>query len=267
MATSVLAGTLTASGRAAVDGDPATAWQTAFGGAVGAAVTVHAGAPLTVDHLDLQIVNDGHHSVPTAITVAAGGEQREVTLPPVPEEETPVAVPVSFAPLTGNDLTVTIAAVESRTTIDRRYGEPVQLPAAIAELGLPGYTPPPVPSTFSTRCYTDRLTVDGGPVPFRLEGNTAAALAGGALTIEPCGAPLALVARRAHPPLRRHHRRRRPRGAQFRRARGGTPARGRRRRPASPPTTRRDGASPSPAPPARSGSCSARAPTPAGTPR
>jgi hypothetical protein len=193
VATSVLAGTLPASGRAAVDGDPSTAWQTAFGGAVGATVTVHAGAPLTVDHLHLQIVNDGQHSVPTALTIAAGGDERHVALPPVPQQATPVAVPVSFPPLTGNDVTVTITAVDSRTTVDRRYGETVQLPAAIAELGLPGYLPPTVPPTFTTRCFTDRLTMDGAAIPFRLAGNTAAALAGGPLTIEPCGSPLTLA--------------------------------------------------------------------------
>jgi hypothetical protein len=193
VATSVLAGTMPASGRAAVDGDPSTAWQTAFGGAVGAALTVHAGAPLTVDHLDLQIVNDGQHSVPTAVTIAAGGDERHVPLPPVPQQATPVAVPVSFPPLTGNDVTVINTAVDSRTTVDRRYGETVQLPAAIAELGLPGYLPPAVPPTFTTRCFTDRLTMDGAAIPFRLAGDTAAALAGGPLTIEPCGSPLTLA--------------------------------------------------------------------------
>src|SRR5262249_28320397 len=160
--------------------------QTAFGGAVGAAVTIHAGTPLTFEHLDLQIVNDGRHSVPSALTIAAGGEARQVTLPPSPEQASAVPVQGSFPPLTGNDVTLTIAAVDSRTAVDRRYGETVALPAAIAELGLPGYRAPAVPTTFTTRCFTDRLTIDGAAIPFRLEGDTAAALAGGPLTIEPC---------------------------------------------------------------------------------
>jgi arabinofuranan 3-O-arabinosyltransferase len=194
VATSVLAGSLPSGGRAATDGDPTTAWQTAFGAAVGASVTVRLATSLTVDHLDLQIVNDGRHSVPTALTVSAGGQERAVALPAVPQQPQPVSVPVSFPALTGNQLTVTIDAVAGRDTIDRRYGDTVQLPTAIAELGIPGYQAPPVPRTFTTRCFTDRLTVDGQAVPFRLTGDTAAALAGATLTIAPCGPPLALAA-------------------------------------------------------------------------
>ena len=51
-------------------------------------------------------------------------------------------VPVSFPAVTGRGLTVTIATVDPRTTVDRRSGESVVLPVAIAELGVPGYTAP-----------------------------------------------------------------------------------------------------------------------------
>jgi arabinofuranan 3-O-arabinosyltransferase len=193
VATSVLAGSLESYGRAAVDGDPATTWQTAFGGATGASVGINAGDTLTVDHLDLQIVTDAQHSVPTSLFVTAGGRTQPVTLPPLPERDGPVAVQVSFPPVTGSQFTVTIATIDARTTVDRRTGENVELPTAIAELGLPGYTAPPLPATFVTRCLDDRLTVDGTSVPFRLRGTTADALAGAPLAIEPCGDPITLA--------------------------------------------------------------------------
>ncbi len=195
VATSTLAGSLVSGGRSATDGDPTTTWQTAFDGALGASVTVSPGRTLTVDHLDLQVVADGRHSVPTALTVTAGGRSEHVALPAVDAAAGGGAVPlhVSFPPVTGDALTVTIAAIEPRTTIDRRSGESVVLPSAVAELGVPGYQAPALPATFDTGCVANRLTVDGQAVPVRLHGVTADALAGAPLTIEPCGGPLALA--------------------------------------------------------------------------
>ena len=50
---------------AALDQDPATAWVTPFSTVDGQYVNVALPAPITVDHLDLQLVADGLHSVPT----------------------------------------------------------------------------------------------------------------------------------------------------------------------------------------------------------
>jgi arabinofuranan 3-O-arabinosyltransferase len=101
-------------------------------------------------------------------------------------------VPVPLPPLTGQELTVTIDSVDARYTTDRRYGDHVMLPVAIAELGVPGFVAPPLPATFDTGC-ADGLTVDGTAVPIRVRGETAAALAGGDLTVEGCG-PVSLTA-------------------------------------------------------------------------
>src|SRR5262249_9525015 len=139
-----LAGVPTAGGRAAVDGDSATAWQTAFGPGRGATITVTEPAPLTLAHLDLQVLADGHHSVPTALVVGNGTERRAVTLPAIPDHagSVPVTVPISFAPLTGDHFTVTITGTRDVTTIDRESEETVVLPIGIAELGLPRTTTP-----------------------------------------------------------------------------------------------------------------------------
>jgi arabinofuranan 3-O-arabinosyltransferase len=110
----------------------------------------------------------------------------------VPEQPGPVVVPVSLRALNGTNLTVTIVGVDARYTTDRRYGDRVMLPAAVAELGVPGVVAPPLPPTLDTGC-TDGLRVDGTPVPIRVRGDTAAAMAGGSLTVEGCG-PLTLAA-------------------------------------------------------------------------
>ena len=56
--------------------------------------------PVTFDHLDLQVVADGKHSVPTQLQIDAGGESRTVDVPAITDGkvgDAPVAVPVSFA--------------------------------------------------------------------------------------------------------------------------------------------------------------------------
>ena len=60
-----------------------------------------------------------------------------------------------------------ITAVDARTTIDRRYGEPVQLPAAIAELSLGPATT--IPATLDTGCRDDLVAIDGQPLPVRVQ--------------------------------------------------------------------------------------------------
>ncbi len=76
-----MAGSVASRGSSATDGDPATVWTTPFGDATGQWVDVVTAAPVTVDHLDLQVVADGEHSVPTQLTVAAGGESRTFAVP------------------------------------------------------------------------------------------------------------------------------------------------------------------------------------------
>jgi arabinofuranan 3-O-arabinosyltransferase len=178
-------------GRSALDGDPATAWTTAFGPSTGATLSVTLGAAQSLSGLNLQVLADGRHSVPTSLRIDAGGETREVPVPSIADGPlgTVASVPLSFAPLSGDHVTVTVTSTRDVGTIDRRSGEWVLLPVAIAELGLPRPLPP-LPATFDTGCRTDLLTVDGRPVPLKLSGSTADALAGRPLTVTPCDAGL-----------------------------------------------------------------------------
>jgi arabinofuranan 3-O-arabinosyltransferase len=185
-----LAGVPEARGRAAIDADPSTAWQTAFGTTTGAALTVSTGAPITVDRMDLQVLADARHSVPTELTLEAGGATRVVPLPALPDGrpgDPPVAVPVTFPSLTGDTVTVTVTGARDVDTVDRRTGELVTLPVGIAELGLPGVVAPPVPAVLDTGCRDDLLTLDGAPVPVRAQGDTAGALAGAPMQLTWCG--------------------------------------------------------------------------------
>src|SRR5690606_15030544 len=58
-----LDGDLAARASSAIDGDPSTAWTTPFNGARGQWVEYQLPAPVRIDHLDLQVLADGRHSL------------------------------------------------------------------------------------------------------------------------------------------------------------------------------------------------------------
>jgi hypothetical protein len=135
--------------------------------------------------------------VPTQVRIDAGGESRTVDLPAVTDgkkRDSVVSVPVSFAPLTGDEVRVTATQVRNVQTTEYHELTPVTMPMAIAELGLPGVQRAPVPATLPAACRTDLLALDGAPVGTRLVGTTADALAGRPVDLELCDPEVALTA-------------------------------------------------------------------------
>ena len=192
-----LPGDVEARGSSAFDGDPATAWNTAFGQPQEQWVEMQTGQPTTFDHLDLQVVADGRHSVPTQVRVDAGGESRTVDLPAIEDQSTENAVetvPVTFAPLTGDTVRVTVTGVRPVTTIEFHEQQPIVMPVALAEVGVPGVRRGALPARFPVACRDDLLTVDGAPMGIQLDGDPAVAAAGGTVDFELCDSELELTA-------------------------------------------------------------------------
>jgi hypothetical protein len=175
---------------AALDGDPATAWVTPFQDVRGQSVTVSLPSPVTLDRLDLSVVADGRHSVPTKLEVInESGERRSVDVPAVKDSSTPdavTAVPVQFAPLTGSRFTIRVADVRKVTTREWYCECDLTMPVGIAELGMAGVPPVRIASLIPDECRSDLITVDGRPVPARVVGTTAAALALEPLQLRSC---------------------------------------------------------------------------------
>jgi arabinofuranan 3-O-arabinosyltransferase len=175
-----LTGAAAAAGWAAADGDPTTAWTTPFARAVGATLELRSDTELTSFTLTQP---GGEHSPITSLRLQHGDITVDVAVPPPDVDGTStVTLPT---PLPAGDLTLTITAVEPRITLDRRYGEPVEHPAAISELSIgPRAT---VPERIDTGCRDDLLSVDGTPLPVRVTGTLADALAGAPLGASVCG--------------------------------------------------------------------------------
>ena len=185
--------------RAAIDGNPATHWTGTFFEQAGSWINVDLPAPHTIDHLDLAVIADGRHSVPTQITIASGTESRVVDVPPVTDRTQADAVtqtPVRFAPITGSSFRVTVSMVREVDSPDAFSQLPLPQPVAIAELGLPGVVAPVPPATLPSSCRNDLLTIDGTPVALRISGTTSDALGRNALRVEACNGPFVLSAGR-----------------------------------------------------------------------
>jgi hypothetical protein len=183
---------LRANAMATLDNDPTTAWEPGFGSAhqAGQWLQYELRTPLTFDHLDLQIVADGLHSVPTRITVSTPTGQATVDLPPLADSSVAggvVDVPVTFPTLTGRSIKVTVDSVRLLDTLNYYSQTPIALPIGIASVGLPGVTATTPPAQVPYSCRSDLLSVDGAPLWVQVTGATADALDRKPLTISLCG--------------------------------------------------------------------------------
>jgi hypothetical protein len=190
-----LDGDRSARANAAVDGDPATAWITNLGPQSGAWMSVDLSHPVSFDHLNLQILNDGRHSLPSRITITteAGSRTVDVPLPAVgsgrPANATSL-IPVQFPTLSGSSVKVTIDAVHEVRALDYYptfAGLKDTLPVGIAELGIPGVVQPAAPTQLPSSCSGDLMQIDGRPIDVEVTGTTTDALGGEQLAVRACG--------------------------------------------------------------------------------
>lgn len=183
-----LEGVPQARGAAALDGDPGTVWTTPFGRAVGSSLTFNdpattngaAGADGSASTLGV-VQPTGDYSPVTRLRLTDATGTVDVD---VASGEATVTLPRS---VDTSDLTVEITGIDGRTVTDRRFGEPVVLPAAISELTFdgasPGITARP---TLEATCRDDLITLDGNPLPISFSVPTDRALAGDAIDATPC---------------------------------------------------------------------------------
>ena len=187
-----LPGDVDATASATVDGDPTTAWQPGLGGKgqVGSTLTYDLAKPQTLTGLDMQVIADGRHSVPTTMTIASGTQTRNITVPPIADSTVPGAVttvPVSFPGLTGSHFVVTFTGVRPEYAANYYSAGPLELPLGIAEIGIPGVKANPTPAALPGNCVSNLLTIDGQPISVAVVGSTQHALDGGEAQLIPCG--------------------------------------------------------------------------------
>lgn len=187
-----LPGDLKAGAIATLGGNPGSVWEPGFGAShqAGSWLEYNLPSSISFDHLNLQVVADGRHSVPTALTITAGNETRQMDLPSIADSSIPgsvVDVPLTFPTITGRNIRLTFTGVRIENTLNYYSRSPLAMPIAIAAVGIPGLHASPVPSTIPATCRNDLLAVDGRPIWVSVSGTSAAALGRHALNVSLCG--------------------------------------------------------------------------------
>jgi arabinofuranan 3-O-arabinosyltransferase len=187
-----LPGDLKTGAIATLDDNASTIWEPGFGAShqAGQWLEYDLPKPITFDRLDLQIVADGEHSVPTKVTVTAGHDSVTVPLPPIANGKVAgsvVDVPITFAPLTGSNIRITFDSVRLENTQNYYSQSPIAMPIGVAEVGIAGLHAAAVPADIPSSCRDDLLTVDGAPIWVSVSGTSAAALDRQGLTVSLCG--------------------------------------------------------------------------------
>jgi arabinofuranan 3-O-arabinosyltransferase len=174
----------------AIDGDPTTAWVPNLGGQIDRRFHVTLPGDTTIDHLDLTVLADGWHSVPTQITLDLDeGSSVVVDLPQIADgddRDANTTVPVDVPAFTTQGFTVRVTGVRDVSSIEYFSGEPGPLPVGIVDLGIADVRAGPLPAQLPTGCRDDLLTVDGSTVSVRITGTVADAVARQPLAVEPC---------------------------------------------------------------------------------
>jgi arabinofuranan 3-O-arabinosyltransferase len=181
----------------AIDGDPTTWWTTGFLSSLGNYAQYKTAKPVTIDHLDLAVVADGRHSIPTKLDVKVDDTTVRVAVPKVAITKKVGSVTTVRVPLpekmTGSTIRFTIRGQKKVLTRDWYSNNLIPFPISIAEWGVPGIGAkvPSSTTVLSSKCRDNIVVVNGKPVPVTISGTVGEALDGHALTMRTCGSAAA----------------------------------------------------------------------------
>ena len=190
-----LPGDVSARAASAFDGNLATIWSPPFQ-TPDSWLQVSSPTAVTASSMDLDVVADGRHSVPTKIRLDVdGAPARTLTLPPITDGKTingTKKVHLTFPAVTGKTFRIEMQDLREETTEDYFSHGQNLLPVGIAEVGLAGLQVPTAPTSLPGTCRSDLVTVDGTPMPVKITGSTTTAEGRGALTVQACDDALRL---------------------------------------------------------------------------
>lgn len=184
--------------RSAVDGDPTTAYMTPVNAPLQSMTFVYPDK-VTIDDLELTVVNTSKFSLPTRVAVSVDGNQMgsfdTAAQTPAGKAGIDSLTKLTFntGKLTGTSFTIQIEAVEERHSKDWFTGTPTIVPVAVSETNLPSVASPTANVPFDSGCRSDLMTVDDRPVSLRMTGTYGDAMNGGILRVQACGDPVEMA--------------------------------------------------------------------------
>jgi hypothetical protein len=190
-----LPGDLNARAAFAFDGNPSTFWSPGFDYKAQVSAWVEASLPHTIsfNHMDLKVIADGRHSVPTELKITSNtGRSILVPVPPVKNRRainSVASVPLSFASMTGSTFRISIVKIRNVSTVNWYSESALTLPVGIADFGIPGIhvTPENASAAIPSVCRNTMLRIDGKPISLEVTGTVGTAEALGGLSVKGCG--------------------------------------------------------------------------------
>lgn len=177
----------------AIDGAADTGWTTGFASSVGNWAQYVTARSVSFDHLDLRVVADQRHSIPTKLKVTVDGESVTVPVPAITASSkigNVVKVRVNLPRrLSGSKIRFTIAGQREKLTNDWYSDHPIPMPVSIAEWGVSGlHVDVPTPdASLPSGCNPDLALLDNKSVGLHVAGTVGEALSGADLRVTTCG--------------------------------------------------------------------------------
>jgi arabinofuranan 3-O-arabinosyltransferase len=196
----VMPGCTTCLAEGAFDGENLTVWQPPIGQVRGSWLELAATETQTIDHLDLKVLADGRHSLPTSLRVSVDDRSVDVDVPPIREstdENASTEVRVDFDAMTGQRIRLTVLDIDPRQGSSYYDSNPRNLPVGIVESGIRAVrqVEPFGGDPGRLRCRENLMLLDGDALPIRLIKPSGPFLGLGSMKIENCdGSPIVLTA-------------------------------------------------------------------------
>lgn len=173
-----LPGDLFSAASFAFDRTDSTAWTGTFGQQTGQWLELESSAEIAFDGIELTVIVDEVHSVPTVVRVIVDGRSlgdHATGLRLTDQARGNVADVVLPVAATGNVVRLEIVEVEERPTRDWYSNQFTGMPVSLAEVGLGGDAHFGPAMAVDTGCVTI-ATLDGSPVTARITGSVEDAL-------------------------------------------------------------------------------------------
>ena len=186
-----LAGDLGSRASAVLDGDPSTAWTGRFGPQAGQWLEVSRTVPFEPGVIEIDFVVDGLHSAPRTVEVLVDGYEAgylDLDLSGTAEAAAPDSIVTAAVAVTmpGSRVRLVFDGVDEQLTRDWYSNGFVALPVSVAEVRIGASPPLSPPADIDTGCIDDLVLIDGRPVPVRITGTAADALARRELRVTGC---------------------------------------------------------------------------------
>ena len=187
--TGALEGNLAFVPSAVLDGDSTTAFTSQFDNQVGQAWRVRSVTPFDVDGIELDVIVDRHHSVPTRLAVSLDDAPPTLFDTGLTLEEGSLGseqtIRLDVSAQAVRSIRVEVAESADRPTRDWYSNAMISMPFAVSEMRAGGLRVGN-DRDIDTGCTDALVTVDGTPVAVRVTGTAEAARSGGALQVVGC---------------------------------------------------------------------------------